>query len=143
MSRIFDALQRSESERSGVDTATLPQGPDLLKRAERAATSNWDASGARVAPETANVAVDDERVEQTVISISPTSAQSLPRPKDQSTDPRPDALSHCRTLDISMHPQSRLVCLTDRENPTAEAIRLLGVRLRDLRQTRPLKKVLI
>ena len=39
--------------------------------------------------------------------------------------------------------QSRLVCLTDRESPTAEAIRLLGVRLRDLRQIRPLKTVLI
>lgn len=143
MSRIFDALQRSESERSGVDTATLPQGPDLLRRAERAATSNWDASGARVEPETNNVVVEDERVEPSVISISPASAQPLLHSKDQSADQRPDVLSHCRTLEISMLPQSRLVCLTDRENPTAEAIRLLGVRLRDLRQTRPLKKVLI
>jgi capsular exopolysaccharide synthesis family protein len=143
MSRIFDALQRSESERSGVDTATLPQGPDLLRRAERVAASNWDASGVLVEPETSNVAVDDERVEQTVIPISPTSAQPLLHPKDRSADSRPDVLGHCQTLEISMLPQSRLVCLTDRENPTAEAIRLLGVRLRDLRQTRPLKKVLI
>ncbi len=143
MSRIFDALQRSESERSGVDTATLPQGPDLLRRAERAAASNWDASGVRVEPETTNVAVEDERAEQTVIPISPTSAQPQLHPKDQPTELPANLLSHCQTLEISMLPQSRLVCLTDRENPTAEAIRLLGVRLRDLRQTRPLKKVLI
>jgi capsular exopolysaccharide synthesis family protein len=39
--------------------------------------------------------------------------------------------------------QSRLVSLTDRESPTAEAIRLLGVRLRDLRRVKTLKKVLI
>jgi capsular exopolysaccharide synthesis family protein len=36
-----------------------------------------------------------------------------------------------------------MVCLTDRENPTAEALRLLAVRLRDLRRVRPLKKLLI
>lgn len=143
MSRIFDALQRSESERSGVDTATLPQGPELLRRAERAAASNWDASATRVEPETTNVVVDDERVEQTVISFSPASSQLRLHPENQSIDLRPNVLDHCQTLEISMHPQSRLVCLTDRENPTAEAIRLLGVRLRDLRQTRPLKKVLI
>ena len=35
------------------------------------------------------------------------------------------------------------MCLTDKEDPTAEAIRLLGVRLRDFRRIRPLKKVLI
>ena len=33
--------------------------------------------------------------------------------------------------------------LTDRESPTAEAVRLLSVRLRDLRRMRLLKKVLI
>ena len=61
VSRIFDALQRSESERSGVDTATLPQGPELLKHAERAVASTWDATLAREEPEETNIAVDDER----------------------------------------------------------------------------------
>ena len=60
-----------------------------------------------------------------------------------SAEQRQNVLSQFRSLEISLPPQSRLVCLTDRENPTAEAIRLLGVRLRDLRQSRPLKKVLI
>ena len=42
MSRIFDALQRSERERSGDDSETLPQGPDLLKRAEQRTASKWE-----------------------------------------------------------------------------------------------------
>ncbi|MGO8756718.1 MAG: CpsD/CapB family tyrosine-protein kinase [Terracidiphilus sp.] len=56
---------------------------------------------------------------------------------------RTEVLSRFPSLPISLTPQSRLVCLTDRENPTAEAVRLLGVRLRDLRRTRALKTVLI
>jgi capsular exopolysaccharide synthesis family protein len=143
VSQIFDALQRSESERSGIDTATLPQGPDLLRRAERAAASTWVTSSAGVEPDVSSVAVDDERIERTVIPISPTGASSQIHFEDQLTEPGLDVLGGCQTLEISIPPQSRLVCLTDRENPTAEAIRLLGVRLKDLRQTRPLKKVLI
>jgi capsular exopolysaccharide synthesis family protein len=46
-------------------------------------------------------------------------------------------------LPISLSEQSRLVCLTDKDSATAEALRLLAVRLRDIRRTRPLKKVLI
>ena len=56
---------------------------------------------------------------------------------------RLDILSRFESLSISLSPQSRLVCLHDREHPTAEALRLLAVRLRDLRQLRPLKKLLI
>ncbi|HVN94203.1 MAG TPA: CpsD/CapB family tyrosine-protein kinase [Terracidiphilus sp.] len=55
----------------------------------------------------------------------------------------PDVLSRFPSLECSIPPQSRLVFLTDRESPAAEAIRLLGVRLRDMRQNRPLKKLLI
>ena len=44
---------------------------------------------------------------------------------------------------ISPSPDSRLVCLTDQASLGAEKFRFLGVRLRQLRQTRSLKKVLI
>ena len=56
---------------------------------------------------------------------------------------RSDIFSRFQSSPISLPSQSRIVCLTDRENPTAEAIRLLGVRLRDLRRISPLKKILI
>jgi capsular exopolysaccharide synthesis family protein len=47
------------------------------------------------------------------------------------------------TLQASVTAQYRLICFTDSESPAAEAFRLLGVRLRDLRRKRPLKKMLI
>ena len=60
MSRIFDALQRSESERSGAATAALPQGPDLLKQAERRVVSTWEAGAANFGREAANTEEDRE-----------------------------------------------------------------------------------
>jgi capsular exopolysaccharide synthesis family protein len=47
------------------------------------------------------------------------------------------------SIRVSVSPESRLVSLTDRESLGAEKFRFLGVRLRQLQQTRPLKKVLI
>ena len=143
MSRIFDALQRSESERSGDDSSALPQGPDLLRRAERAAASNWDAVVTHVEPETTSVATDDGGAERDSLPVLEIGGASRSHPNDLSVERRSEILGQFQSLEISLPPQSRLVCLTDRENPTAEAIRLLGVRLRDLRQTRPLKRVLI
>jgi capsular exopolysaccharide synthesis family protein len=44
---------------------------------------------------------------------------------------------------ISVPAQGRLVSVSDKDSPAAEAFRLLAVRLRHLRRDRPLKKVLI
>jgi capsular exopolysaccharide synthesis family protein len=48
-----------------------------------------------------------------------------------------------QTLAISRSPENRLVCLTDQASLSAEKFRFLGVRLRQLQQTRPLKTLLI
>lgn len=48
-----------------------------------------------------------------------------------------------RRVQISNSPDSRLVCLTDQASLAAEKFRFLGVRLRQLRQTRSIKKLLI
>ena len=48
-----------------------------------------------------------------------------------------------RPLEVSLGLQTRLTCLSDADSAAAEAFRLLGVRLRDLRRTQPLKKILI
>ena len=143
MSRIFDALQRSESERSGTDTAALPQGPELLRRAERAATSNWDTAVAQVEPGPITIADDDEKAAPAAVLPSGAAKTSSSNSERLTTQQRPDILARFKSLEGSLPPLSRLVCLTDRENPTAEAIRLLGVRLSDLRQERPLKTILI
>lgn len=143
MSRIFDALRQSESERSGVGSATLPQGPDLLRRAEQAAVSNWDTVITKEERGQAGVAVDVDGMERDGLRVSSTGETASDHLQGQSAEKIPDIFGTFESLEISLPPQSRLVCLTDRESPTAEAIRLLGVRLRDLRQSRPLKKVLI
>src|SRR5271165_1088515 len=44
MSRIFDALQRSESERSGVDLSVLSAATEVLQRAELRAVSEQKAA---------------------------------------------------------------------------------------------------
>ena len=143
MSRIFDALQRLESERSGEDSTSLPQGPDLLRRAENRAAARWEAAGSRSDLDVVETSLEEE-IE--VIEVAPLPAAAKPAPRaveSLSNAKRAEILEKFPSLKISLAPQSRLVCLTDKESPTAEAIRLLGVRLRDIRRNRPLKKVLI
>lgn len=143
MSRIFDALQRSESERSGDDSSALPQGPDLLRLAERRATAKWETAGSRSELDMA-ARVLEERLD--VVEVAPPPTVPKPAPRTVEALPkarRAETLEQFPVLPISLALQSRLVCLTDKEDPTAEAIRLLGVRLRDLRRIRPLKKLLI
>ena len=142
MSRIFDALQRSERERSGDDSQALPEGPDLLKRGENRAASKWESVETHVGPEVINFAENRETV-HTEPDLPPRTESVVSNSEELPIDQRLTALDRLQPLPISLAPQSRLVCLTDRENPAAEAIRLLGVRLKDLRRVRPLKKLLI
>ncbi len=143
MSRIFDALQRLESERSGENSSALPQGPDLLQLAERRAAAKWEASGSRSELDLAATGLEEgtDAIEvappPVVPKSAPRTAEALPKAD------RAEILEKLPVLPILLASQSRLVCVTDKEDPTAEAIRLLGVRLRDLRRIRPLKKLLI
>ena len=127
----------------GDDSSALPQGPDLLRRAERRIAARWEASGSRSELDA------PKNIEENGlggIEVAPPPSNSKPAnsaAQDPSTASRSEVLERFSSLQISLSLQSRLVCLTDKENPTAEAIRLLGVRLRDLRRIRPLKKVLI
>jgi len=114
MSQIFDALQRSEAERAGIDLAQLSNATELLQAAER-------PGPAAVPP--AHVFADQ-----------------VSKPAEPS---RPTLNPEFDSLPVSIPPESRLVCLTDGDSLAAEKFRFLGVRLRQLRQARPLKKVLI
>jgi capsular exopolysaccharide synthesis family protein len=144
MSRIFDALQRSERERVGTDSATLPEGPDFLKRAERDAASKWvDPPSVDTTPLPPVTEGDFFRETRAALEEAPVVAAPTPKSEVLSTEERRTIVSQFRSMPINLSLQSRLVCLSDRESPTAEALRLLGVRLRDLRRVRPLKRVLI
>lgn len=143
MSRIFDALQRSEGERSGNDVAALPEGPELLRRAEhRVATereaevSFQDRDSARVLEGNGYSSPEAARSETPGMPVSG-AIDAL------SAEERLALFSSIKSVPVTFGSESRLATLTDRESPTAEAARLLSVRLRDLRRLRPLKKVLV
>ena len=122
MSRIFDALQRSGTEQSGVEY------PDMIS----VATAVFETPRAQ---ESAQVAVDER-----IPSVEPTVEEALAAPS------LPEAATNSinfPSLEVSVTPASRLVFLSQPESLAAEKFRFLGVRLRQMRQNRPLKKVLV
>jgi capsular exopolysaccharide synthesis family protein len=92
MSRLFEALQRSEVERFGTRVTQFPP----------AATQLFQAAVGHA-----------------------------------------DDFGRCPRLQVSVVPESRLVSLTAQESLGAEKFRFLGVRLRQARQHRTLKKILV
>jgi capsular exopolysaccharide synthesis family protein len=122
MSRIFDALQRSGFEQTGVEY------PDLIS----IATEVLDALPTP-APEV-NAAAEPQAVAPPeLIPIPEAAVQEL-------EDSVPPALP---SLDVQVPASSRLVYFTEPHSLAAEKFRFLGVRLRQLRQSRTLKKVLV
>jgi capsular exopolysaccharide synthesis family protein len=122
MSLIFDALQRSGFEKTGVEY------PDLVS----VATEVLEAE-------------HEQTPENHVAANQPAEFQmaAIPRAEDLSQDRTIDLLSTFPSLDINVPSNSRLVCFTDPNSLAAEKFRFLGVRMRQLRQNRTLKKVLI
>jgi capsular exopolysaccharide synthesis family protein len=104
MSQLFEALQRSESERLGM---LLPlSAAELVQVAEQK---------------------------------SPLQESHLP----ESPLPETGGLGEARKLSLVHRPESRLICLTDIGSLGAEKLRLLALRLKNLREKRKLKTVLI
>ena len=121
MSRIFEALQRSESERSGVATAPPALATELLQAVEREA--NAPASKDLLANELAPADFTENEYSE--------------------NDFANNDLSQFQSLPVSLPQDSKLICLTAPESFGAEKFRFLGVRLRQLQHSRPLKKLLI
>jgi len=126
MSHIFDALQRSEAEQSGSEAPALTIATDLLQAVERKTAAERETV---VDPEFAG---QRELAVERDLAAEIGTRESSPTPFDQ-----------LPSLQVVVSPQSRLVCLVDRESMAAEKFRFLGIRLRQLRQNRPLKKILI
>jgi capsular exopolysaccharide synthesis family protein len=116
MSQIFDALQRSEAELTGTE----------VSRTE---------STFSVATELLEAA---ERKRRLPIAASVPSVA----PPDHA-DSSPDSLPQFPSLPVSILPNSRLVAVGEEGSLGAEKFRFLAVRLRQLRQSRTLKRVLI
>jgi capsular exopolysaccharide synthesis family protein len=143
MSLIFDALQRSESERSGAGLSTLRGATEVLRSAELHAASERQAQSQLEQSSAMQHAGRD------ATSPSPAFESALPAadsPAVAELSPRDkhlDAFGQYQVLTLSVPPQSRLVALNDSESLAAEKFRFLAVRLQHLRRDRPLKKVLI
>lgn len=113
MSHIFEALQRAEAERSGGNPAPAPDS--VADLLEQTLARGGDRADSASA---LNQAAAAEPVEaETLLSARAV----VPMPADD----------------------ARLVCLTDQGSLAAEKFRVLGLRLRNLREKRPLKRVVV
>ena len=120
MSRIFDALQRSGTEQTGVEY------PDMVA----------------VATEVFEAPKDELSTER--VRRGPAVAMQTSTIHSEVHEERDfGAPTEFPSLEVAVTPSSRLVFLSEPDSLAAEKFRFLGVRLRQLRQTRPLKKVLI
>ena len=116
MSNIFDALQRSEAENAGSEGSGLALATELLRSAEQ----KMRESGLNV----------EQRPVMDAFDANPSA-------------PATEEIERCPVLAVSIRKESRLVSLAEEGSLGAEKFRFLAVRLRELRQKRPLKKILI
>jgi capsular exopolysaccharide synthesis family protein len=128
MSHIFDALQRAETERSGVELDAFDLPTELLQIAE-SSVKRHDATLTTVAqiPESDITASEAKDLLESLASPAVPSA-----PWEQ-----------FESLPVSLVPYSRLVSVVEKDGLAAEKFRFLAVRLRHLQQRRPLKQLLI
>ena len=118
MSRLFEALQRSEAERSGSPLPEIPSAAtDLLQAAEAGEAQSASVRATRAAAE------------------------------ERPAAPLPEApgatLEGLRSLQYFPTSEGRLVSITQQDGLGAEKFRLLGVRLRNMRANRTLKRILV
>ena len=126
MSHIFDALQRAEAEQSGAEQSgnELSLARQLLQMTESGAPALIEVAETPQTPE-ASLA---ELLPKT---IAPAAAES------------PTPFQSFGSLPLVLPPNSKLVSITEKDSLAAEKFRFLAVRLRQLQQTRSLKKLLI
>ncbi len=123
MSRLFDALQRAGTEQSGVEYTDLASMVTGVFESEPGETSKE--------LEAAEIKLPEVPALQPVPSAESAEA-AVSRPE-----------SEFPSLNVSVAPDSRLVFFTEPDSLAAEKFRFLSVRLRQMQQNRPLKKVLI
>ena len=113
MSHIFDALQRSESESSGTEPSSIALATELLQAAE----------------EKVRAAGKDAQERSLALEASPSGTS--------------DRVDQFPALPVIIPHDNRLVSIGKEQSLGAEKFRFLAVRLRQMRQSRPLKKVLV
>jgi capsular exopolysaccharide synthesis family protein len=131
MSHIFDALQRSEAERTGGASSSLASITELLEQAERGTAARLNPSG-----------TDNDVAPLSGHTEAPPHVEEISARENRPLQPAVD-FERCEVLQLSVTPENRLVTVSNGESPAAEAFRLLSVRLRHIRRERTLKRLLI
>src|ERR1700731_965793 len=116
MSNIFDALQRAEGGNSGADGSGSLLVTELLQAAE-------------------------QKMRGSALIVEQPSIEAFDA--DPPTPVSTEDMERCPVLAVSIRHESRLVSVAEEGSLGAEKFRFLAVRLRQLRQNRPLKKILI
>lgn len=144
MSLIFDALQRSEEERSGVDASALSGATELLQRVEQHEIISAMESSVPAEPGNATRGVEHDGSIEPLTEPTMRAADAPLIGDGPAVDSqRPNWFDRFPSLSIAATAQSQLACITDKESLVAEKFRFLGVRLRHLQRERALKKLLI
>jgi protein-tyrosine kinase len=120
MSRIFEALQRSVSDRTGLPLSeAFDVATELLQETEKLQGSFAEPTDLPLR--------DEPTIETELLHV----------------ERKPADLGSCSTLVPSLTPESRAVAITDPGSIAAEKFRLLAIRLRNLSQRRELRRLLI
>jgi capsular exopolysaccharide synthesis family protein len=143
MSLIFDALQRAEADRSGVDVSTLPAATEILKRAELRVASERRAIEPSNQANVARTAESEMSLRLQVMSPNATAPDVSGYVELPLNRKHLDVFGQFSSRQIAIPRENVLVSLQDSEGLAAEEFRFLGVRLEHLRRDRPLKKMLI
>lgn len=139
MSHIFDALRRSESERSVGASPGLESVTELLQRTE--AQMQRESSTLLDEPARSDSAEEHRPASRQVLetrAAGTLAVEAPPVPQSQWEGAR-----QFQGARMSLSALSRLVSVVDKDSPAAEAFRLTAVRLKQLQRQRPLRKLLI
>ena len=128
MSRIFEALQQSESERNGGLPEPVLAVTDLLRAAERNGVET---------------VTRESRQNHVLRSATGLDESMVPIAERSRAETVSEDSGQNRVLRSAMSPDNRMVSISSRWGLAAEKFRLLGLRLRQLHQKRQIKTVLI
>lgn len=166
MSHIFDALLKSEGERSINPGAAPANITELLRRAERAERQAASQRKQQATRDRHSIqqqdSIQDQQLtekqqlpreqpgvrhnENETVAVAETPALLVEHVSRQSSaileEPH-RLLDDCRSVSVPITADSRLVVYTEKDSAATEAFRLLSVRLRHIRKDRTLRKVLI
>jgi protein-tyrosine kinase len=133
MSRIFDALQRSGTEQSGIEY------PDMVS----VATEVFEAQRGQAPPDRAHLDRSTKVEEPLMPAQEAQALMAAALGQESAQEAAKESSAEFPSLEVCVTPSSRLVFFTEPDSLAAEKFRFLGVRLRQLRQNRQLKKVLV